>query len=338
MITLNNIQGLKTYLENAQNIVITAHKSPDGDSLGSSLGLYHFLKAKGIASTIIFPDALPHYLTWMEQSNSVLIYEEDSAKCDLIFKNMDLFIALDYNGWDRLGDIKTDLLIENPCKKIVIDHHQNPKMEVDIMVSDTSASSTSELVFRCIEALEETHFINSFSASCLYCGIVTDTGSFRFSSTSALTHKIAAYLMERGAQPEIIHSHIFDQNTPARLKLLGYILNEKMEILEQYQTVLIGLTKAEFDRFDVQKGDTEGFVNYGLSIKGIQMVAFVAQKKDEVRISFRSKGNIAVNELSSKYFQGGGHKNAAGGKGLETVEQTIEKIKEVLHEYIPQRA
>jgi len=306
MITKQNTSALKELLHNAKNIVITAHKSPDGDSLGSSLGLFHYLKAKNIQATVVFPDSVPDYLKWMPASEHILVYDQDQSACQTIFKQMDLFIALDYNSWTRIGGITEENIENYTCKKIMIDHHRDPMMDVDVMISDIHASSTAELIYRSIEQMGDAHLINQDSAHCMYCGIMTDTGSFRFPSTSAETHRVVADLMDKGARPTEIHGHIYDRNTTQRLKLLGS-----------------------------EKGGTEGFVNYGLSIQGIRMAAFVSEKeeKGEVRISFRSKGDVAVNELSGKYFNGGGHKNAAGGKGIGSVEETLEKIKSILPEY-----
>ena len=333
MITTQNISTLKTLLESSKNIVITAHKSPDGDSLGSSLGLYHYLKSKGIASNIIFPDEVPEYLSWMHQSESVVVYEKEKEKAQKLISKMDLFIALDYNAWNRIGAIGDEQIENKNCKKVMIDHHRDPNMEVDVMISDISASSTCELVYRAIQDMQGLDSIDEHGAACMYCGIMTDTGSFRFSSCTPMTHRIIADLIEKGANHVAIHSQISDRNTSRRLKLLGYMLNEKMEVLPEYNTVLIGINHDELTKYDSQKGDTEGFVNYGLSIQGIRMAAFVSEKKGEIRISFRSKGDVAVNELSGKYFNGGGHKNAAGGKGLTTVKETIDKIRSVLPEY-----
>ncbi len=333
MINQQDITELRKLIDRSNQIVITAHKSPDGDSIGSSMGWALVLKKMGKQVSVVFPDAFADYLSWVPFSDQIIIYDQDPDLAKQVFGAADLFFALDYNAFNRIGKISELNLQEASFKKVMIDHHRDPKMHCDLMFSYSSACATAELIYMIIDELNELDQIDKDIASCLYTGIMTDTGSFRFSSTTSLTHKIVADLLDKGANQEQIHSALFDQNTFDRLALLGYMLNNKMQFIKPFNTVLIALDQQELSRYNFKKGDTEGFVNYGLSIKGCRMVAFVSEKKDGVRVSFRSKADMPVNELAGALFGGGGHKNAAGAKGLKTVEQTIEKIKSALPEY-----
>ncbi len=328
-----DVQSLTALIDKAENIVITGHKSPDGDSMGSSLGLYHYLKSKHKKVHVVFPDLFASYLGWMPGSDDILSYQEDPSKCEALFSSMDLFFALDYNVLSRVGEAMHKALHGMTCKKIMIDHHLHPDFLADVLISFPKASSTAALIYDCIEAMGDVDQIDQNIANCLYTGIMTDTGSFKFPSTSARTHQQISVLLEKGAQSSYIHQQVFDQNSYDRLKLLGYMLSEKMEILPQYNTVLIGLTAKELKDFNFKKGDTEGFVNYGLSIKGVKLVAFCSEKNNQIRISFRSKDNVPANLIASDHFNGGGHQNAAGGLGETSIEHTLKKIREILPDY-----
>lgn len=334
MLAAEQINTLKKeHLSNTAKIVITSHKSPDGDAIGSSLALYHFFKNRGLDVQVIIPDAIPYFLQWMDGVEDILIYEDQPEECEQRLSNMTLFFALDYNSFSRIGKLGYKMNAFQNGTKVLIDHHQSPNIQVSYKHWNTEASSTCELVYDFIQQLNGLDYLNKSAAEALYTGIMTDTGSFRFPSTSAQTHLIIADLIKRGASAEKIHSNIFDQNTLNRLKLVGFVLNERMNYLPQFNAVLMHLTLEDLKQYNYQKGDTEGLVNYGLSIKGTKFVAIVIEHEDIIKISFRSKGNMPVNELSAKYFDGGGHKNAAGGRGEISVEKTLEKIQSKLPEY-----
>jgi len=318
---------------NSERIVITAHKNPDGDAVGSVLGLYHFLKNNGFHPSVILPDAFPSFLTWMPDSGKIILYETQKAEADRLFQNANLIFCLDYNRLDRTGEMEKPIALSK-AKKVMIDHHPQPSAEMDVIYSDTSACSTCEMIFRFIDANNAKEKINKDCATCLYAGIMTDSGSFRFPSTTASTHRAIAELMERGADHATIHSNVFDTSTEDRLRLTGFAITEKMKVLKNIKTVYFVLTKEELNRYNYQKGDTEGLVNYGLSINGILVSAIFVQHKDIIKISFRSKEKVAVNEFSGAFFNGGGHLNAAGGRSNDSLENTINKFLEEIPRFM----
>lgn len=316
----------------AKKIIITAHKNPDGDALGSTLGLYHALKQAGKEAWVILPDAFPSFIAWMPGANEVLIFDQQKDLVHELIQDADVLFSLDYNGFDRTGDL-APLLREAKAKKIMVDHHPDPEDGFDIRYSDVSASSTSQMVVELLESLGMLAFITAESATCLYAGIVTDTGSFRFASTRPKTHTIAALLIEKGAENGKIHNQLFDTQTESRLKLLGYALSEKMVVLPQWHAAYFSLSREELKRFNYRKGDTEGLVNYGLGMEGIDMAAIFVEHEDVVKISFRSKGSVPVNALSKANFSGGGHTNAAGGKWDGNLDQALSRFLEVLPDF-----
>lgn len=313
--------------ENPGRIIITAHKNPDGDAVGSTLGLYHFLLNNGYHPYVILPDGFPAFLSWMPDADKIILFENQKEKATELFKNASLIFCLDYNRLDRTGEMEKPIA-ESQAKKVMIDHHPQPSGQMDVIYSDTSASSTSEMVFRLIEANEAKEKINIACATCLYSGIMTDSGSFRFPSTTPATHRAIAELMEKGADHAAIHTNVYDTSTEDRLRLTGFAITEKMKVLKDLKTAYFVLTKEELQRYNYQKGDTEGLVNYGLSINGILVSAIFVEHKDIIKVSFRSKEKVAVNEFSSAFFNGGGHLNAAGGRSNDSLENTIKKFLE----------
>ena len=326
------MSDIKAIVENASNIVITTHKSPDGDAIGSSLALFHFLKKMNKQVTVVVPDAFPKFLNWMEGTTTILNYEEQKTKVLPIIEQADLIFSLDYNGLSRIGDL-AEPIGASDATKIVIDHHQNPQEFAQHYIVDTASCSTAQLVYEFIEGLGELQYIDEVVGSCIYCGIMTDTGSFRFPSTTAKTHRIIAHLIELGVDGAQIHEQVYDTYSMNRLELLGYALTEKMKVFPELNAAYISLSQKELSRFNFQKGDTEGLVNYPLSIDGIKFAALITEKENDISISFRSKGNFYVNELANKYFDGGGHVYAAGGRSLLTLEETIVKLEEVIQSY-----
>ena len=324
------IETLKKYIAESEHCVIIAHKSPDGDSVGSSLGLYHYLKDKGLNVQVCHPDPAPHFLHWLPGAESILNGEEHMDKVKGLIEKADLIFCLDFNDTSRVGSL-TKSLQNATANKVMIDHHLHPKDEFDLQFSDTKACSTAQLITQMIIALGEKAELNETIGTPLYCGIMTDTGSFRFSSVTPETHEIIADLMRAGVESYKVHESVFDTNTLSRLKLRGYATNDKLELIQGGRTAIMSLAQAELAMFNYQKGDTEGLVNIGLSITGVDRSIFFKESDGIIKISFRSKGkDNPVNTLASEYFGGGGHANAAGGKWEGTMDEAIDKLKQVI--------
>jgi phosphoesterase RecJ-like protein len=328
-----SILEITSDLSKANNIVIVPHKGPDGDAIGSSLGLYHFLKGKGHHVSVIAPNDYPDFLKWLPGQEDILIYEKDYMICRPLITNADIIFTLDFNDLHRSGDMQEPLSEAN-ATFIMIDHHPEPAEYADHTYSDTTMSSTCQMVYQFIKKLRSVKSITPEIATCLYTGIMTDTGSFRFRSTSSETHRVIADLIDKGADNASIHQQIYDTSSESRLKLLGTAL-QNLRVNKELKTAYITLSQEELDKNNFKKGDTEGFVNYGLSLEGIIFAAiFIEHKVDGIiKISFRSIGDFNVNEFARAHFQGGGHVNAAGGKSDVSLENTIVKFNTVLPEY-----
>lgn len=327
------INQIKNLLKTQKKIVVVGHKNPDGDALGSCLGLANYLQQKGHLVQVVMPNDFPSFLKWIPESNSILNFNQHTAKVrDVIYK-ADLIFTLDFNALNRTGDLST--LLENAkADFVMIDHHQQPDDYAVVTYSDVSMCSTAEMVFHFMEALEDLAFLNTEISTQLYTGIMTDTGSFRFPSTTATTHRVIASLIENGANNAAIHQNVYDTNTPDRLKLLGVALSN-LTILTEYKTAFITISQKELDDHNFKKGDTEGFVNYALSMEGINMAAiFIESEKDNIiKISFRSKGDFSVNEFARSHYNGGGHTNAAGGRSETTLLKTTAEFISILPPY-----
>jgi len=328
------LENLKKLLEQPQNISIVVHKNPDGDALGSGLSLKKFLEKKGHKVWMISPNAIPQYLKWMPGSNDVNIFENNQKKNEKILKQSTIIFTLDFNDFSRTGEILEKVLKNLKNKTfIMIDHHLYPKNYAQYTFSNTNKSSTSEMVYDLIAALGETDKIDKEMATNLYTGIMTDTGSFKFPSTTSHTMKVAGDLMDKGAKHNEIQIKIYDSFTIDKLGLLGETLN-KLKFIPEYKTAYIALTQKDLKKYNYKKGDTEGFVNYGLALAdAIFSVLFLENEDGTVRISFRSKNNFPANEFAQKYFNGGGHLNAAGGRTQENIEKAVEKFLKVLPEF-----
>ena len=320
-------------LSRAKNIVIVPHKGPDGDAMGSTLGLMHFLKDKGHKVHVIAPNEYPRFLKWLPGNDEVIIYEKDKSNAENLINEADLVFALDFNHLNRSGDMQ-EILTASEAVFIMIDHHREPSDFANYTYSDAEMSSTCEMVYHFIDKLRAVSKITPEIATCLYVGIMTDTGSFRFSATSAETHRVIADLIAKGAVNHEIHNNIFDTVNENRLQLLGTAL-QNLRVTPEYKTAYISLTQEELDKHNFQKGDTEGFVNYGLSIENVVFaVIFIENKQEEIiKISFRSKGDFNVNEFARAHFEGGGHNKAAGGKSTLSMENTIAKFNSILPDY-----
>jgi phosphoesterase RecJ-like protein len=319
-------------LSQPKNVVITFHQKPDADAMGSALGLYHFLKQLGHEVTVISPTNWAGFLSWMPGCKKVLDYEMQTAKATDVLNKAEWLFCLDFNTMDRTRKM-ADVLTQLSCTKILIDHHQQPQVEIfNYGISDVKKSSTSEMVYDLIIASGNADKINVNVAECLYAGVMTDTGSFRFTSTSAGVHKMVADLKERGLEHSHIHEELFDNFLEGRFRFFGQVLLNRMEIYYEYNTALIAIPQSDLIKFNVKTGDTEGLVNFPLSIHGIKLAAIIIDRGDERKSSFRSKGGFDVNTFARKYFNGGGHFNAAGGKNSEPLEEVVKKFKIAMKE------
>lgn len=332
MFTPSELLEINTLLKNNPKTVIITHYNPDGDAIGSSLGLKHYLRARGLEAEVIVPNDFPKFLKWMPEAKKITIADYKRKKAaDLIF-DADLIFILDFNASHRAGQMVGPWIEKAKGLKILVDHHQQPD-DFDFVYSDTMIPATSQMIYHFIEAMEEEKLVNKDIAECLYTGIMTDTGGFRFRSTSATTHRIIANLIEKGADPAMITSNTWDTNTVSRLHLLSLILG-RIELVKDGKVAILYLKRDELKEFGFEKGDTEGFVNYGLSLAGARMAAFFMEDlyEDFIKISFRSKDDVDANQFSRKYFNGGGHINAAGGKYFKDIYETIEDFKDKVEE------
>jgi phosphoesterase RecJ-like protein len=318
----NQLEQLKQWLDKPATVVIIPHKNPDGDAMGSCLAWQGMLNQLGHSTSVIAPNDYPSFLHWLPGHDSVLIYENDQELANKLIDEANIVFTLDFNTLKRIDQIGARVA-ESAAKKVMIDHHQEPDDYADIMFSNPAIGSTCEFVFQIIDAMGLAKHINQDIASCLYTGIVTDTGSFRFPSVTSATHRAVATLIDAGANHSEIHEKIKDNARPDRLKLLGIAL-KNMVFISEFKTAYITISQDELDACNYQKGDTEGFVNYGLSVAGIEMAVLMTESKKEemIKISFRSKGDLAVNLFAKTYFEGGGHINAAGGKSDKSLRET----------------
>lgn len=328
-----DLKTLRELLSTPRRITIVPHKNPDGDAIGSSLALWHYLRTTGHSARVISPNDYPKFLKWMPGTAEVLNFEKEHEQARDFLAGSDIIFTLDFNMLNRAGNLQ-EILANSGATFVMIDHHRQPGDYAKIMYSDISMSSTSEMVYSLIESLDDLDKIGPGIADCLYAGILTDTGSFRYSATSSRTHRVVADLIDRGADNTEIYRNIFDTNTPDRLKLLGCALNN-MVIRESYHTAYITLGQDELDTHNYKKGDTEGFVNYGLTLEGIHFAAIFIENREEgiIKISFRSHGDFSVNDFARAYFGGGGHVNAAGGRSHESMEETINRFESLLESH-----
>ncbi|MBU2928937.1 DHH family phosphoesterase [Winogradskyella psychrotolerans] len=328
------IPQLKALLSLPKNIVIVPHRNPDGDAMGSTLALYHYLKLYNHNAVVIAPNDYPDFLKWLPGDDTVLKFETAPDESSTLINNADLIFTLDFNAFHRAGHQMAEVLEPSKAIKVMIDHHQQPDDYAEYMYSDVSMSSTCEMVYNVIEMLGDDDKINATIATCLYVGIMTDTGSFRFPATTSRTHQVIGNLIEKGAENSQIHNNIYDTNSYSRLQLLGRAM-QNLKVIPDLRTAYITLSQAELDEFNFKKGDTEGFVNYALSLKDIIFAAiFIESQQDQIiKISLRSKGEFSVNEFSRAYFNGGGHTNAAGGRSEDDMQTTINKFISILPQY-----
>lgn len=325
-----DILAIQNLLATPKKIAIIPHRSPDGDAMGSTLALYHFLLKMNHQPIVIAPNDFPNFLAWLPSSETVLIFENDRANCTKVLQDAEIVFTLDFNALHRTGEME-QVLNKVTVPMIMIDHHQKPDSYATYMYSDTTFGSTCEMVYNFITFLGKKELIDKTIATCIYTGITTDSGSFRFPSTTSSTHRIVAELIDLGIENSEIHNQLFDNNSYNRLQLLGRAL-QNMKVFPEFKTSYISLSQKELDEFHYEKGDTEGIVNYGLTIKGIEFAAIFIEHRDEniIKISFRSQGSFDVNQFARDHFNGGGHINAAGGKSYESLKKTIEKFENLI--------
>ena len=328
-----DIRSIKQLLSTKKKIVIVPHKNPDGDAIGSTLGLYHYLIKGNHQVNVLVPNDYPTFLKWIPGNDIILKHDSQTKECNTLIEVADIIFTLDFNAFHRTGSMET-VLAKSNALKIMIDHHQAPDDYATYMFSDASMSSTCEMVYHFIDMLGDTHLIDTNISTCLYVGIMTDTGSFRFLSTTSKTHQIIAQLIEKGANNTAIHNHVYDTNSYERLQLLGCALSN-LKVIPESRTAYITLSQEELFKYDYKKGDTEGVVNYALSLNNTVLAAIFIEDKQEgiIKISLRSKGVFSVNEFSRAHFGGGGHTNAAGGKSHLSLEDTVAKFISILPSY-----
>ncbi len=330
---MRDLVELKGLLASPSSIVITTHHKPDGDAMGSSLGLYNYLIQKGHRVKVVTPTDYPVFLHWMPNNTEVVVYTEHRELSHDLVAQADLIFCLDFNTLSRIGDLGEHVRSAK-APKVLIDHHLEPENFDDFRYWSINACATAQLVYDFIvKEMKEPELINKDVASCLYAGIMTDSGSFRFPNTTAEVHHIVASLIDKGAENYKIHQLVYDNFSENRVRFLGYCLSNKLEVFTEYNTALIWVSREELAQYDIGTGDTEGLVNYGLSINGIRLAALIVERDDLVKLSLRSTGDFPANEICKKFFNGGGHRNAAGGQSTESLQDTVNKFKSILPEY-----
>jgi len=326
------IQDLYPLLQTPRRVVITMHQKPDADAMGSALGLYHFLIQLGHQATVISPTNWAKWLNWMPGCNKVVDFELTREKAEGILHEAEWVFCLDFNILPRTKHM-APILKALDVTRILIDHHAQPDApSFAYGVSDTTKSSTSEMIYDFIVGSGHKDKVNKEVAQCLYAGVMTDTGSFRFPAASAAVHRMIADFKDLGLDHTKVHEHIYDNYLENRLRFIGHVLLHRMEVFYEYNTALISIPKKDLQRYEIKTGDTEGLVNYPLSIQGIRLAAIVIDRDEERKWSFRSKGDFDVNTFSRKYFEGGGHFNAAGGRSSASLEDTVQHFMEALQQ------
>jgi bifunctional oligoribonuclease and PAP phosphatase NrnA len=323
----------KELIGSPKKIIITTHHKPDADALGSSLALWNYLRRKGHDVTVIAPTDYPAFLNWMTGNDEVVIYTEGNEKLsEQLIHEADLIFCLDFSVLSRINELG-ELIRVSPATKILIDHHLEPEQFADYMYWDVNAAATAVLIYKLLLRLGDREAIDIAIGECIYAGIMTDTGSFRHSNTTKDVHLIIADLINIGVDITKVHRLVYDNNSEQKLRFLGYALFNKLVVYPEYHTAFISISKEELEQFDSQTGDTEGLVNYALSVENVVFAAVIIERSDAVKFSFRSRGEFSVNEFARKHFEGGGHKNASGGKSNLSLNETIEKFVSILPTY-----
>jgi phosphoesterase RecJ-like protein len=323
---------LKKVLEAPARVFILTHINPDGDAIGSVLGLYWFLVKRGCNVGMATPNHFPHFLKWMDGAREILDFERNPAKVMTGLRQADLVFLLDCNEPDRLGGIK-EHLNDIDARTVIVDHHPDPVDFTDYSLTDTRASSTAELVYKLICDLGGRDLLDRRIGECLFAGIMTDTGCFSYNSSNPETFMLVSELLEKGIDKDRIYSLVYDNYSTERMRLLGHSLKDKMVVLPEFRTAYISLKKQDLRHYSHKTGDTEGFVNYPFTIRDIRITALFLEREDHIKISFRSKGSFKINKFAENYFNGGGHMNAAGGEYFDSMEKTLSRFEKLIEKH-----
>lgn len=330
---MQNIPAFKAFVSVPRKVVIITHYKPDADALGSALGLSGYLRKGGHTVTVVTPSDYPDFLAWMPGNSEVAIFTKDKASSfEKLISECDLVCCVDFSSLKRINELG-EMVEKAAAKRLLIDHHLEPEKFADFEQWDDTAASTAELVYALIRDLDDEHKVDRDIANCLYAGLMTDTGGFRHSNTTKKVFETAAALVEHGAEPARVGKLIYDTNTLERMRLMGFVLNERLNVIPEYRTAYIALRIEDLKKYSSQTGDTEGLVNFGLSVKNVKLAVLISERKENVKLSFRSLGNFSVNDLARKHFDGGGHKNAAGGQTNLSFDETLKKFLALLPQY-----
>lgn len=334
IIEQNKVDQFSKWLEESEQIVIIAHVGPDGDAVGSTLGLYHFLLTIGKKATIIVPNAFPEFLQWMPGSEDILLYDQQKKAADKLLADAQIICCLDFNAIKRV-DKMSDAVALSPARKMMIDHHLHPEDFCSIIMSYPKISSTSELVFRLIYRMDGFERMSKAAAECIYTGMMTDTGGFTYNSNNSEIYFIISQLLSKGIDKDEIYRKVFNTYSESRLRLMGYLLYSKMKVYPTRHAAMISLTQKEAKEFNYIKGDSEGFVNIPLTVRGVNFSVFFREDTELIKVSLRSVGDFPCNQLAAEYFGGGGHLNASGGEFYGTMEEAIATLEKALEKYEP---
>ena len=333
LISQQNIDAVRQIVENGRKFVVLAHKNPDGDAVGSTLAMCHFLLSMRKEAVVVLPNVFPAFLSWVPGADAVLFYDKEKERCDTAIAEADVLFCLDFNVLSRTGDVCGSLL-SSSAKKVLVDHHPQPSDEFDVLVSHPEACSTCELVFRVIAALGGVEALNFEMAQCIYTGMMTDTGAFAYASTRKDVYLIIAELLDKGIDKDWIYRKVFYTSSVTRMRLWGYAMYDKLKVYNKYNAALITLSHSELMRFYASKGDTEGLVNQPLQVKGVRFSCFLREESPgKINVSLRSVDDFPCNSVAAEFFNGGGHKNASGGEVYGTMEMAVERFKQALQRY-----
>lgn len=333
IILQENIDAIRGIIENGKRFVVLSHKNPDGDAVGSSLALCHYIRSLGQECSVVLPNKFPDFLSWLPMADDILFYDSDPVCSNGVFAAADAFFCLDFNLLSRLGDAGEAVAI-SVAPKVLVDHHPQPSQEFNITVSHPEACSTSELVFRVIERLSGCDAISFAMAQCLYTGMMTDTGAFAYASTRKDIYLIIAELLSKGIDKDWIYRKVFYTSSLTRMRLWGFVLYEKLRLYNKFNAALITLSHKELMRFYAQKGDTEGLVNQPLQIKGVRFACFLREEvPGKINVSLRSVDDFPCNAVAAAFFNGGGHRNASGGELCCSMDEAVERFRQALQAY-----
>lgn len=333
LISQQNIDAIRQVVERGRRFVVLAHKNPDGDAVGSTLAMCHFLLSMGKEAVVVLPNVFPAFLSWVPGADAVLFYDKEKERCDTAIAEADVLFCLDFNVLSRTGDVCGSLL-SSSAKKVLVDHHPQPSDEFDVLVSHPEACSTCELVFRVITALGGVEALSFEMAQCIYTGMMTDTGAFAYASTRKDVYLIIAELLDKGIDKDWIYRKVFYTSSVTRMRLWGYAMYDKLKVYNKYNAALITLSHGELMRFYASKGDTEGLVNQPLQVKGVRFSCFLREESPgKINVSLRSVDDFPCNSVAAEFFNGGGHKNASGGEVYGTMEMAVERFKQALQRY-----